>query len=360
MLKNEMTEKFNEAVTHLSAGLRCRLLQIPDDIKKDVQEIRIRALRPLTLVCHSGILFVTQSGRTTYLYNEGLHMVEKSEVEESFRVICGYSVHSHKDEIINGYITLPGGHRAGLCGTAAVENNKIIGIRNISSINLRIARQVKGIADRVLDIAFPRGRWDSLLIAGPPSSGKTTVLRDLTAQLASGQLGKYMKTTVVDERGELAAVYAGQAQNDVGVNCDILDGYPKANGIMIALRTLSPDIIVCDELGGDDDVRAVEAGVNAGVKFLATVHAGSKEELMRRAQIRRLLQTGAFPKIALLKGRESPGEIKEIYDVGELLHEIYGIDDDYRRGLPDRKILLCPARGQSEALGANSAYAAVD
>lgn len=360
MLKDEMIRKFNEAVENLSAGLRYRLLQIPDEIKMDVQEVRIRALRPLTLVCHNGILFVTQSGRTTYLYNEGLHMVEKSEVEESFRIICGYSIHSHKDEIINGYITLPGGHRAGLCGTAAVENDKVIGVRNISSINLRIARQVKGIADRILDTVFSCGRWDSLLIAGPPSSGKTTVLRDLTAQLASGQLGQYMKTTIVDERGELAAVYSGQAQNDVGVNCDILDGYPKSRGIMIALRTMSPDIIVCDELGGEEDVRAVEAGINAGVKFLATIHAGSKEEIMRREQIRRVLQTGAFSKVLLLQGREKPGEIKEIYDVGELLHEIYRIDDDYRRGVPDRKILFCTTRQQGEASRADPTYAAID
>lgn len=360
MFKDEMTEKFNEAVEYLSAGLRYRLLQVPNEIKREVQEVRIRASKPLTLICHSGVLFVTQSGRTTYLYNEGLHMVEKGEVEESFRVICGYSIHSHKDEIINGYITLPGGHRAGLCGTATVENNKIIGVRNISSINLRIARQIKGIADQILNTFFSHREWDSLLIAGPPSSGKTTVLRDLTAQLASGQLGKYMKTTIIDERGELAAVYSGQAQNDVGVNCDILDGYPKASGIMIALRTLSPDIIVCDELGDESDIRAVEAGVNAGVKFLATIHAGCKEELMRRTQIQRLLQTGAFSQVLLLKGKENPGEMKEIYDVGELLHEIYGVNNDYSRRFTDRKILLCPAHEQSTAIGTSSAYAAID
>lgn len=360
MYKDEKTAKYDEAVSHLCAGLRIKLLQIPDALKKDVQEVRIRAQKPLMLICTGQTLFLTPSGRTTCIYGDGLYSVTKGEVEESFRIICGYSVHAHKDEIINGYITLPGGHRAGLCGTASAENGRIIGVRNVSSINLRIARQIKGIAGDIVDSFSRTGRVDSLLIAGAPSSGKTTVLRDLTLQLSCGGLGRYLKTVIVDERGELAAVYNGAVQNDVGINCDVLDGYPKGRGIMLALRTLSPDVIVCDEIGGEDDIRAIEEGVNTGVSFLATVHAGSETELLQRKQIRLLLETGAFGKVALLKGRQEPGRVREIYEAGDLLGEMYRFGNARACGASGGKVLLCEAGKTGLGAREGAAYAAID
>lgn len=360
MYRDEKISKYDEAVTHLSAGLRSRLLQIPDSLKKEVQEVRIRAQKPLMLICSNQTFFLTLGGRTTCLYSEGLYFVEKGEVEESFRVLCGYSIHAHKDEIINGYITLPGGHRAGLCGTATVENGQVVGVRNVSSINLRIARQMKGVACNILDSLCRTGKVDSLLIAGPPSSGKTTVLRDLTLQLSCGCLGRYLKMVIIDERGELAAVYNGLAQNEVGANCDVLDGYPKSQGIMLALRTLSPDVIVCDEIGGEKDVRAIEEGLNAGVSFLATIHAGSQLDLLQKKQIRLLLETGAFTKVALLKGRQEPGSVSKIYKTGDLLHEIRRFSDAHSCRISDRKILLCEAGQTGSEPGKSAAYAAAD
>lgn len=360
MYMDEKTAKFDEAVSHLSAGLRIKLLQIPDNLKNEVQEVRIRAQKPLTLICAGQTFFLTPGGRTTCIYSESLYSPEKSEVEESFRIICGYSVHAHKDEIINGYITLPGGHRAGLCGTAAAESGRIIGVRNVSSINLRIARQIKGIACDIADSFSRTGRPDSLLIAGAPSSGKTTVLRDLTLQLSCGRFGRYLKTVIVDERGELAAVYNGVAQNDVGINCDVLDGYPKSCGIMLALRTLSPDIIVCDEIGGEDDILAVEEGVNAGVSFLATVHAGSEAELLQRKTIRLLLESGAFDRVALLCGRQQPGKVGKIYKAGDLLNEIYRFGNARAYRASGGKMLLCEAGGAGLCARAGAAHAATN
>jgi len=158
----------------------------------------------------------------------------------------------------------------------------------------------------------------SALIAGMPASGKTTLLRDLTRQLADGEVFDYRRVCVIDERGEVGAVYYGSAQNDLGVTCDILDGYPKSEGIMIALRALSPDIILCDEIGGEQDVLALQSGVNAGVIFIATIHADSIAQLKRRPQFEALMKTGAFQKIVLLKDRDSPCSIKQIIDVEEL------------------------------------------
>ena len=152
------------------------------------------------------------------------------------------------------------------------------------------------------------------------------MLRDLARQLAGGSRDGYRKVAVVDERGELGSAVQGGLQNDLGVSCDLLNGYPKAQGILQAVRVLSPEYIICDELGGNDDAQAVEAGMFSGAVMIATVHAGSREELLQRPVCRRMLETGAFGYVALLTGRRQPGKIAGIYKVGDLLGKDRGID----------------------------------
>lgn len=359
MLKDEKIAKFEDAVSRLSTSLRYALMQVPDDVKKRAQEIRIRTNLPLVIVCGDSFLYVTRSGRTTHICGEGIIIPEKSEVEECFKIICGYSVHAHQSEMVNGYITLPGGHRAGICATANVENGEIAGVRNVSSLNLRIARQVTGAAAPLFNSVFSGGIC-GLLIAGAPASGKTTVLRDLARELSSAHMNRMIKTVIVDERGELAAVYNGQAQNALGVHCDVLDGYPKAKGIMIALRTLSPDVIICDEIGGEEDIKAIGEGMNAGVNFIATIHAASKKDLLARRQVREALLTGAFDKVALMCGRQTPGEIRKIYTAEELTDEICGAAHIGADGVFNRKAFFPKASSACKNSGADFAYAAID
>jgi stage III sporulation protein AA len=165
----------------------------------------------------------------------------------------------------------------------------------------------------------------SLLIVGAPSSGKTTVLRDLARQLSCGKAGGYLKVAVVDERCELGAVYDGVPQNDLGPCCDILSGYPKAEGILTAVRTLSPQVILCDEIGGEPEVSGMLDGVNCGVKMIATAHAATIAELKGRKQIRRLLEYGVFDQIVRLGGADSPGQIVEIVEAGGFLAQDHRI-----------------------------------
>ncbi len=304
--------RFDNAAKNL--GVLSSRFNLPVEIKARAQEIRLRAGRPVMLSLPDGPVFITQSGAPAFNLRAGLLIAEKGNIDEAFRLICDCSVHSHQREIRNGFITLRGGHRAGICGTAVTQDDEVSNIRDISSINLRIARDISGAADKTVSALYKNGQLSGALIFGPPGCGKTTVLRDLARQLSSGGHSlRMLRVAVIDERGEIAATFQGQPQNDLGPCCDVLDGYPKGEGIMQAVRCLSPDVVICDEIGGEDDEKAVELSLNAGVTVIASAHAGSFSELAARPQTARLIACGAFKMAVGLSGREHPGEVAGVY-----------------------------------------------
>lgn len=324
--------RFNQAVSSLCPKLKTLLLDIPNSAKLSAFEVRLRVGRPVVLTCSERYWFVNEHSQ---LLNSP-HMpyiVTPNDIADSVVSMCMHSVHAHQQELKNGFISLRGGHRAGICGTAVTGENGIGAVREITSINLRIAREIAGAADEIMEKIFYK-ELCGVLIAGIPSSGKTTLLRDLARQLASGKTGRYRKVAVVDERCELGAVCDGVPQNDLGVCSDILSGYPKGEGILAAVRSLSPEVIICDEIGGGPEVDSILEGINAGVTMIATAHAGSLQELLRRPQIMRLLKSGAFSKIVCLGGADRPGEIRRIVEVGELLGKA-SRDGTYRSMLLD-------------------------
>ena len=320
-MENYSDTRFDNAVRVVCEKIRKYLKLLPADIKKQAQEIRLRVNQPVSICCTNGIYFLKQTGRIACYPDQMGMMVQKSDLEESFRNICSYSIYSHQNEIRNGYITLAGGHRVGISGTAVCQSGQVSGVRDISSVNLRIAREIPGAADEIIN-HLKDEISQGLLIVGAPASGKTTILRDIIRQLSNGARGEVKKVVAIDERGELAGTWRGEAQNNMGACCDILDGYPKAEGILQAIRSLSPEFIVCDELGGLEDTTAVEQGLNAGVAMVSSIHAGSIEQLMRREQAVRLLKTGAFGYVALLGSHSAPGKCRGIYKAGDLLAQM--------------------------------------
>lgn len=267
---------------------------------------------PVALTVNNRPLFVSSSAHASDYISGELLLAAPEDLEESFRLLCRNSVYAHAGEIRSGFIMMSGGHRAGICGTVTDEGN----MRDISSINIRIAREVLGCAAE-LARKFDGG---GMLIAGPPGSGKTTVLRDLIRQLSDGTCGKYYRIAVIDSRGELSASIRGQSQNDLGRNTDILLSADRAAGSEMALRTLFPDIIAFDELGTAAELKSISDSLNAGVAVITTAHIGGVADIMRRSVTSGLLRSGAVSQIAVLNGE--PGTPPDIFSLEELLYDL--------------------------------------
>lgn len=308
-------DRFDDAVSELHESVRNVLSGISAGNKARIQEVRLRAGQPLCVSMGGKPFFVEPGGKLREEVTGRCRIITPQEVETCFRCLCQYSVHTHQHEIRQGYVSLRGGHRAGVCGTSVRTSQG--GLHDITSINLRIAREYPGSADDIIKQAFSKGLC-SLILAGEPSSGKTTLLRDLARQLSCGATGRHYKVAVVDERSEIAAVHQGMAYNDMGPCCDILDNCPKGEGILMAVRTLSPDIIVCDEIGGEEETRAVQMGLNGGVRVVTTIHAGSVGELINKPQFKALAATGGFDTAVLLSGAAEPGKVAGILPMREL------------------------------------------
>lgn len=314
---NNTDKDFFSALSIIKGELKNKLLNLPEEVKNKTCEIRLRTGKPV-------VLCGTYGNRILYCdpENKRIPFVCYSEdINNIFSRLCSYSVHSHIHSIINGFVTVQGGHRVGICGTAVTDSKgNITSVRDISSLNIRISREKKGSADTLYSSLFSDG-LTSIIIAGAPMSGKTTVLRDLVRQLSDG--GNMYKVCVVDERQEIAAMNAGFCQRDVGINTDVFDLFPKNKAVENAVRTMAPEIIAMDELCSDEEIDAISLAVNSGVRFIVTVHASDYSELLTRPQIQRLLRAYSFEKLVLLSS-DAPGKIEGIYDTKELLDEIIG------------------------------------
>lgn len=304
-----MTEQkegnFNRICSYLPAHISDILKNIPKEKISNLCEVRIRAQKPVALVFTTGICHITSSGRLTEIASNSLLTVSSQEVAEIFNSMCRYSVHSLTDCISQGFVTLEGGCRAGVCGRAVTEKGRITALRNVSGINIRLRGEYPDIAKPVIDRT---GTNSNILICGPPACGKTTFLLDL-CRILSDEYS--LKVCLVDERGESEG-------SRTGINTDVLLGYPKAAGTEIAVRTLSPDVIAFDEIGSDNEAEAIRQGINCGVRFITTIHCGDKHELVLRPQFKTLFDAGGVDYCVFLK---KAGEISEIISAKELRNE---------------------------------------
>lgn len=267
--------RYEQAAELLPARWQQAARRVPDYRKARAEEFRLRAGRPMTLVTPEGELFVSDE-----LPRQS---VTQADLEQLCDVVTGYSRYAATEAMGKGYLVGRGGFRVGLCGTVVVREGVGVNLRDISSATVRIGRQVSGLCGSVSEL-LPEGEaFESTLIAAPPGAGKTTLLREMAAALSNGsETRPALRVGIVDERGELAGMYRGVPQLDVGFHTDVLDGCPKALGIPMLVRSANPQVIVVDEITAEEDLRVMTAAANCGVALLATIHALDGEELRRK------------------------------------------------------------------------------
>ena len=288
----ESKKRFDDALYGVSPAIRSVLERLPDKVKESAEEIRLRTGLPVALTVGGDTVFVLENGQISFCLTRGLLKTEASELAESFKLLCKSSVYAHTEELKKGYIRLRGGNRAGVCGTLNENGN----MSDISSVNIRIAHEVRGVANDIVRAYKPGG----LLIAGPPGSGKTTVLRDLIRQLAGGVCGKIYRIAVIDSRGEISGSFDGRCGNDLGAGSDVLLTADKAAGIEMAVRTMFPDIVAFDEIGNEAELKRVSESFCSGVDIITTAHVGSIADLKCRRITAALIGSGAVANIAML------------------------------------------------------------
>ncbi|HZK25848.1 MAG TPA: stage III sporulation protein AA [Oscillospiraceae bacterium] len=307
----------------LPPQLRAIFTSLPAALAASLEEIRLRAGQPLMVQSGRGEVWLGLAGPVTAL-GESCR-ITAADLQHILLQMTEYSLYARDEELKRGYLALPGGHRAGFAGRVVMEGNQVKLLRDINALNIRIARQFKGAALKILPHVYcdKTQRVRHTLLVSAPQAGKTTMLRDLARLLANGDQQKGrpgFKVGIVDERSELAGCFRGEPQLDVGVRSDILDGCTKAEGMMMLVRSMSPQVIVTDELGRAEDARAVEEAVNTGASILATAHGQNARELIRRPSLAYLLENGLFERVIVLSRRHGPGTVEDIY-TGHSLQE---------------------------------------
>lgn len=270
----------------------------------NVQEIRFRINKPCIIQCKDRE-HVTDV------------IISKEEMGAILQKISNYSVYAFEEDIKQGFITFKGGHRIGLCGECVIENRKIKTIKNISSLNIRISREIIGCADGLLPYLIEDGKILNSIIISPPKCGKTTLLRDLARIISSGNKITGKKISLMDERSEIAACASGVPQMNVGIRTDVFDGCIKSEGIMMAIRSMSPEVIICDEIGTLKDVESILMAYNCGVNLICSIHGDSLEDYINRLVFKELIESNIFKRGILLLDRQKPGNITAVYDLSK-------------------------------------------
>jgi stage III sporulation protein AA len=297
----------------LPMSIRERIQALPRTILSGLEEVRIRQDRPLEVLAAGKTWFVSSNQQLKLDPRESV-LPTREECQKLLNLISNHSLYALEEELRLGYITVEGGHRIGLTGKVVTEAGRVKHVRDVTGFNIRIARQVKGVGKILLPVIAHHQKMENLLIVSPPGCGKTTLLRDLARMVSTGEGCRAYKVGIVDERSEIAGCVGGVPQHDVGPRTDVLDACPKAEGMMMLIRSMSPEILVVDEIGRKEDSDAVHEAIYAGVHLFTTAHGSSLEEVCRRPILRELIQEEVFGRIALLSRRSGPGTMEAVYD----------------------------------------------
>ena len=273
-----------------------------------LQEIRLRVNSSIILICKNKEQILPLIGTERI-------------IRETLDYVSNYSLYAYENELKQGFITIEGGHRIGMSGQVLIENGRVKNLRYISSLNIRISHEIVGCADKLFPYITHNKQIYHTLIVSPPRCGKTTLLRDMIRQISDGN--DYVKgcnVGVVDERSELAGCYQGISQNQMGMRTDVLDGCPKAEGMLMLIRSMSPQLIAVDEIGAPEEVHAVKYAMHCGCKMIATVHGESLDEIRRKPLLEQMIKEQCFERYVVLCNKKRVGEIANIYNErGEML-----------------------------------------
>ena len=292
---------------------------IPTTELANLIEIRLRVNRPLLLVLGGSVDIMLSCEGVIVNDPDAAYVCTRDDINKVVQIISKNSLYAFEQELKMGFLTIHGGHRVGLAGQAIVDGGQIKALKNISSLNIRMAREVKGYGSIIMPyIVNERKRILSTLIISPPCCGKTTLLRDLIRQISVGNKEfRGLQVGVVDERSEIAACKNGIPTVDLGPRTDVLDGCPKASGMLMLIRSMSPAVVATDELGRAEDVCAVREALNAGVSILATVHGRDVHEVLQRPFVGELIQHNYFDRYVVLSDNPKVGTIERIIDSKE-------------------------------------------
>lgn len=274
------------------------LISLPEDMQNSLEEIRIQINQPVQLI----------TGDTELILNSTHKRITSEILENLLNNLLNYSVYAYEDELAKGFITIEGGHRVGICGRVVKSEKSITLIKDISSLNIRRCREIKGIAEPLSRhlIDCTTGLQNTVIVS-PPKCGKTTLLRDIVRHLSCSGY----RTGVCDERSEIAGMYRGEPSFDIGMRTDVLDGCPKAEGMMMLIRSMSPDVIVTDEIGKAEDIDAIESALCAGVKIITTIHGRSYEDLLS-SKLGDTVRRGIFSRVIFLTNNPETGTVSEV------------------------------------------------
>ncbi len=293
-----------------------------------LEEIRLRADKPVVLLNYYREWFIGKDGLPSSK-PFGSFTVTQEDIRDCVELMSENSIYAYQEEIKNGYITIKGGHRVGLTGRAVMDGASVKNVKDISGLNIRLSNQIFGCSAKVMGYVI-RNCSDvyNTLIISPPQCGKTTILRDIARNLSNGitEAGfKGIKVAIVDERSELAACVKGIPQNDVGIRTDVLDGCPKNIGMKMMIRSMSPKVIITDEIGNEGDREAVHSVLNAGVRIITTAHGYNISELKSRREVLMLVEDKVFERYVVLNDSNGPGSLAEVID-GTDMSVMTGVD----------------------------------
>ncbi|MGL5416935.1 MAG: stage III sporulation protein AA [Clostridium sp.] len=283
----------------------------PEELKKRLQEYKNDNVQEIRLKVNKPLIIYKGSGEIVLDY-----LVKNEDIKYVLKRISSYSLYAFEEDIKKGFITIKGGHRIGLAGECVMDGEKVKTIKNISSINIRITKEILGCGKKVLPYMVSENEILNTIIVSPPKCGKTTILRDLSRLISNGDIDfklKGKKVVIIDERSEIGASFEGIPQMNVGIRTDILDNCYKKEGILMAVRSLSPEVIICDEIGREDEVKEIKNAFNSGVKLVFSVHGKDLEDIYRKKEIAELLNERIVDRIITLKNENSKFLIDKVY-----------------------------------------------